>query len=277
MSDDELKNSTALTTIGDGFGGYSDDVAGSDSSQQQQQGIIRGIHVTFGSTAEYERRDGETIGSDVKLIVTGIVRAVLKWPLGKNERPETTVIPPGQPFPDIEAMNNAVPRDQWRQGPAGPQGPYQAQRAVVMLDPRSMDEFTFTTSTIGGSIGVADLVHKVNTMRRYRGPVSPIVTLGDAPFRTRYGERRRPHFNVVDWIRMGGDESQQAALPAPSPPGSDSSAAPVIEATPVKEEPAPAAAVSSEKTAQKPKRSKSGLKRVEPLTLKEELDDELPW
>jgi hypothetical protein len=275
VNDDELKNSTALTPIGDGFDGYSDDVAGSDNSQQQQQGIIRGIHLTFGTTAEYERRDGETIGSDVKLIVTGIVRAVLKWPLGKNERPETTVIPPGQPFPDIEAMNNAVPRDQWRQGPAGPQGPYQAQRAITMIEPLSMDEFTFTTSTIGGSIGVADLVHKVNTMRRYRGAVSPVITLGDAPMRTRYGERRRPSFRIVDWIRMGGDEPQQAALPAPPPSGTDSNAAPVIEATPVKEEPAPAAAVSQ--PAKKPKRSKSGLTHVEPLTLKEEMSDEIPW
>jgi len=171
-------------------------------------------------------------------------------------------------------MNNAVPRDQWRQGPAGPQGPYQAQRAVVLLEPISMDEFTFTTSTIGGSIAVTDLVHKVNVMRRYRGPVSPVITLTDTLMRTRYGERRRPHFNIVDWIRMGGDEPQQAALPAPPPSGSDSNAVPVIEAKPepVKEEPAAAA-----EPAKKPRRSKSGLNRVEPLTLKEELNDELPW
>jgi hypothetical protein len=271
MSDDELKNSTALTPIGDGFDGYSDDGAGSDNSQQQQQGIIRGMHVTFGATAEYERRDGETIGSDVKLIVTGIVRAVLKWPPGKNERPETTVIPPGAPFPDIEAMNNDVPQDQWRQGPAGPQGPYQAQRAITMIEPISMDEFTFTTSTIGGTIACTDLVHKVNVMRRYRGPVSPIITLGDAPMRTRYGERRRPSFHIVDWIRMGGDEPQQAALPAPSPAGSGSNAARVIEAKP---EPAKEAA----EPAKKPKRSKSGsFKRAEPLSTKEELNDEIPW
>jgi hypothetical protein len=75
----------------------------------------------------------------------------------------------------------------------------------------------------------------------------------------------------------GGNEPQQAALPAPSPPP-DSNAAPVIEATPVKEEPAPAAAVSLEKPAKKPMRSKSGsFNRVEPLTKSEELDDSIPW
>jgi hypothetical protein len=90
----------------------------------------------------------------VKLIVTDIVRAVLKWGTDKTQRPETTIVPAGQPFPDVEAMNNAVPKDQWRQGPAGLQGPYQVQQAVVLLEPRSMETFTYTTSSIGGFIAV---------------------------------------------------------------------------------------------------------------------------
>jgi hypothetical protein len=241
----ELKNSTALTTTGDGFDGHTDHVEGDDSSEQQ--GLIRGTHLKFGSTAQWERRDSETIGSDVKLIITDIVRAVLKWSANKTERPETTIIPPGQPFPDVQAMNDAVPKDQWRQGPAGLQGPFQTQQAVVMLEPRSMEEFTFTTSSIGGFIAVKDLVDKVKTMRRYRGPVSPIVTLGDAPMRTRFGERRRPHFAIVNWVRMGGgDEPPQAALPSPN-----SSAAPVIEVT-------------------------AG-DRVAPLTTAEEMNDSIPF
>jgi hypothetical protein len=142
-----------------------------------------------------------------------------------------------------------------------------------MLEPISMDEFTFTTSTIGGNIAVTELVSKTKTMRRYRGAVSPIVTLTDALFKTRYGERRRPHFQIVDWVHMGGDEPPQAALPAPSPaPSSDGSATPVIDAAPVKEE-----AAALDQPAKKPKRSKSGLKHAAPLSLKEELNDDIPW
>jgi hypothetical protein len=233
MSINKLKSSTALTTTGDGFDTYTDRVEG-DEGSQPQQGMIRGTHLTFGATAEWERRDGEIIESDVKMIATDIVRAVLKWSANKNERPETTIVPPGQPFPDVEAMNEATPKEQWRQGPAGLQVPYQAQKAVYLLEPVSMETFTFTTSTTGGFIAVRELVDKVKVMRKYRGPVSPIVTLGDTMMRTRYGERRRPHFNIVDWVHMAGGDEPQPALPAPSPsPFSDSSAAPVIETKPV--------------------------------------------
>jgi hypothetical protein len=240
MNDDQThdpKNPTALTPIGDGFDNYSDRIEGDEGAQPQ--GIIRGAMLKFSATAEWERRDGEIIEPGVKLIVTDIVRAVLKWDAtDKTKRPEVTVIPPGQPFPDVQLMNDKAPREEWRQGPNGMQGPFQVQQAVVLLDPLSMETYTYTTSTIGGFIAVRELVDKVKTMRRYRGPVSPIVTLGDAPMRTRFGERRRPSIHIVDWVRMGGgEEPAQAVLPAPSPSPTGGAAA-VIEAAPIKIEPA---------------------------------------
>jgi hypothetical protein len=258
MSTDEMKTSTALTPVGDGFDGYSDRVEGDEGAQHQ--GLIRGSLLKFSNTAEWERRDGETIESNVKLIVTDVIRAVVRWGTGKGPPEETTVIPAGQPFPDVAAMNEAIPKDQWRQGPAGPQGPFQVQQAVVLIEPRSMETFTFPTSTVGGFIAVRELVDKVKTMRKYRGPVSPIVTLGDVPMRTRFGERRRPHFTIVDWVRMGGGEPEQPALPAP-----------IVEAK-ANPEPAakPATPINTLDVA-------APLPSVAPLTVGEEMNDAIPW
>ena len=92
--------------------------------------------------------------------------------------------------------------------------------------------------------------------------------------RTRFGERRRPHFNIVDWVHMDvGGESPQTALPAPLP---DSSATRVIEAEAVME-PVVAAgqAAGLTKPAKRPK--SNSLNRVAPLTTAEEMNDELPW
>jgi hypothetical protein len=286
MSDIESNNPAPLATIGDGFDGYIDRVEGDDGPPPQ--GIIRGSLLKFSATAEWERRDGEVIGPEVKLIVTDIVRAVLKWDADKTKRPEATIIPAGQAFPDVTAMNDAVPKKQWRQGPAGLQGPYQTQQAVVMIEPRSMEGFTFCTSSIGGFICVRELVDKVKTMRRYRGPVSPVVTLGDAPMRTRFGERRRPSIHIVDWVRMdggGGGDEAVPVLPPPSQgpplaPATDSAAAPIIEAEAVEAEPAKAA-----KAAKKPRPSRrigaldvaAPLTPMAPVTIDEETGDEISF
>ena len=74
---DEMKNSTALTPVGDGFDNYSDRVEGDDGPEQQ--GLIRGTRLKFTNTAEWETPDDEVISPSTKMIVTDVARAVLKW------------------------------------------------------------------------------------------------------------------------------------------------------------------------------------------------------
>jgi hypothetical protein len=61
MSNIESNNTTALTTVGDGFEGYSDRIEGDDSPQQQ--GLIRGSLVKFSNTAEWLTRDDEELAT----------------------------------------------------------------------------------------------------------------------------------------------------------------------------------------------------------------------
>jgi hypothetical protein len=82
---------------------------------------------------------------------------------------------------------------------------------------------------------------------------------------TRFGGRQRPHFLIKRWVGLGPEEK---ALPAPQ-----EQLAPVA-AEKVAEAPAP-------EPAKKPTKNKRGVTRfdaptVEPPTLKEELNDEIP-
>jgi hypothetical protein len=208
-------------------------------------------------------------------------------------------------------MNEAVPKAEWRQGLNGLQGPWQTQQMVILVDPRDMSFYTYATSAIGGFIAIRELADKVKAMRHWRGAVSPVVTLGDMPMKTRFGERRRPHFNVVDWIRMTGSSESQPALPAPrqssgteivveaepakvmkaesveaepakvEPVKAPIKAEPVmieaVKAEPVKAEPVKAEPV---KAAAKPKRKSKSFalgERVAPLLTAEEMEDEIPF
>jgi hypothetical protein len=91
----------------DGFDGYVDETEG----QEQQSSLIQGALIKFTNEAMWVTRGGEELPANLKLIAIDCLRVVQRW---KDKMPaETIIVQPGQPFPDVEAMNEAVPRDEW--------------------------------------------------------------------------------------------------------------------------------------------------------------------
>jgi hypothetical protein len=194
----------------DNVTGYVDTVEGED---QPQSSLIQGTLIKFTNEATWVTRDGTELSPHLKLVFIDVVRVVQRW---KDKTPvETVIVEPGRPWPDVDAMNDRVPRSEWVTGPSGPRGPWQAQRLVYLLDLRTMDKFTYATGTTGGRIAIAEVVEKMQNMRRYHREenIFPIVTLSDVHMKTNYGGRQRPHFIVVDWIKLG--DNGPSALPAP--------------------------------------------------------------
>ena len=111
-----------------------------------------------------------------------------------------------------------------------------------------MEKFTFATRTVGGRIAVSELKDSVVFMRRYRGESTlAVVELSSKPMRTRFGERPRPFFKILEWRASGGET---ASLPLALP--KQLAAAPAVAA------PLPG-------------------KKVEEPKLEEELNDSLPF
>jgi hypothetical protein len=212
-------------------------------------------------TNDFKWVDGanEQLSRDLKLIVTDVKRIVQKW--SKDNKPlETIILGPGEKWPDVEAKNEEAPRSEWREDPNGKMvGPWQRQYVVYLLDPTTMNKYTYPTSTIGGGIAVRDLVGKVVWMRRFRGQnVHPVITLSDTFMKTRFSasSRQRPHFNIVKWVLLdGGGEISSSRSPALSGPASE---------TPAITGPATAPDLASMKT-------------VNPPSAKEVTGDEIPW
>jgi hypothetical protein len=147
MSTKLMKKEAAVI---DGFEGWEDGVEG---VERPEAGIIQGTLVKFTNEATWETRDGDTIGNDLELIAVGLERVVQKWCDGKPI--ETSILDPGQKFPDIEEMNEKIRREDWIEGPTGElRGPWQAQHVLYLLDPATMDQFTIATGTVGGRIAV---------------------------------------------------------------------------------------------------------------------------
>jgi hypothetical protein len=230
----------------DGFEGYEDQVDGTESASR---GVIQGAMLRFTNEAKWTTRDDEELPPDLELVAVDIARIVQKW-LG--EKPvETRILNPGEKFPDIDALNEQAPRSEWTEGPDGKlRGPWQAQHVVYLLNIDTMDRYSFPTGTVGGSIAVRELVDKTKWMRKFRGDqVYPVVALSDTFMNTRFGGRQRPAFIIKRWVGLGGEK----ALPS-------------IQATLDK-----FAAGPAEPTAKLP-----APPTIEPPSLAEELDDEIP-
>jgi hypothetical protein len=146
---------------------------------------------------------------------------------------------------------------------------------------------TFPSTTVGAHIAYDALKEAVVTMRALRGTrVMPMVNLSERPFKTGFGMRRQPHFEIVGW-RTPGDDTKAVPIKPVTPQLSGPVAAPAETL------PAPAAASPSalapingptQPHQAKPKplvnltaETLATMGDVKPVTASEILDDELPW
>jgi hypothetical protein len=201
----ETKNALAETSAQelDGFTGFTDDREG-DDQRSAGAGAIQGQLVKFTNDFQWVAQ-GEALPPTLELCAIDVVRRVVKWV--DQEPVDKIIVPPGQKFPDVEAMNEKAPREEWREDLNGKEvGPWQIQYLVYLLNLQALDRYTFVTSTIGGGIAVRDLADKTKWIRRIRKSdnVNAIVTLSDTFMRNRFGGRQRPHFVIVRWIGLDG-------------------------------------------------------------------------
>jgi hypothetical protein len=213
----EVAKQSAQTQL-DGFTGYDDRIEGDD--RPVGGGVIQGTLIKFTNESTWVTGDGDELSSKLELAAADLQRFVQKW---INQKPvETIFVPPGEKFPDITEMNAKAPKSEWRENFNGEMvGPYQAQTALYLVNPTTLDKYTYPTSTVGGAIAIRELCDKVKWMRRHRPGANAVVTLSDVHMNTRFGGRQRPHFNIVRWI---GLDDKSALPPTGKPPGGGAAA-----------------------------------------------------
>jgi hypothetical protein len=177
--------------LNDGFSGYSDEIEGSEN-----QSSDRGVPIIKYSNEAKWLFGEEELPPEREYMVGKIGREVIKWVDGVPGK-ESYTLEPGQPFPDVEALNEAVPQEEWREDPSGKMvGPWQTQHVAYLLDIADMSKFRWPTSTVGGAICISAIVQKTNDKRRFSPGAFPVVRLSDTYMKTRFGGRQRPHFET---------------------------------------------------------------------------------
>jgi hypothetical protein len=214
------------TTVSNDFGDEAGD--GDRLIQGTKAGCVDGV---------WTASDGSDLPSEP--IVISTTTALQQW---EDGLPVTTIKKEaGKPLPDVDELNAKIPKKRWQPGLDGaPRPPWERVEVVYLLDPRDASIFTFISSTAGARIAVRRLRDKVLLMRRLRGDaVVPIVKLDSRPMKTKFGQKIRPEFTILDWRTLG---DPQGAAPSPTPPAIEHVSSP-----------------------------------VKPVTLQEEVNDEVPF
>jgi hypothetical protein len=188
----------------DGLNGFDD---GDGASR-----LIKGTKLKFTNDFEWVTDDDTVIAADREFLAIEVIKTFQKW---IGDRPvETHVLPAHEKLPDIDALNKKAPREEWREKFGKEVGPWEWAYVVYLLDPQTMQIFTFPTGTVGGSQAVRELRETVGMARRLRGEnLYPRVRLGDTFMPTGFGGRQRPHFEIVGYEILGAT----AALPVAEP------------------------------------------------------------
>ncbi len=252
----------------DNFGTFDDSVQGADDDGHGA-GILSGIRLKFTNEARWETPDGDDF-TDRELVAINHKRVEVYWDAKapRNAPPkETRELAPGERYRDLEALNDTIPKSEWREGFDGKlQGPWQRQAILEFVNLEDMQCYSFPTSTMGGFRCIRELDDRIKRMRWFKGAnVYPTVRLTHTFMPTRFGGRERPHLEIKAnaWIKIGGGEAEALPSPqAPLPPPQQAQIAP--EASPPQ-----AQAVSEAETIK--------VESVSEPTLQEELNDKVPF
>jgi hypothetical protein len=254
--------------------------------------VLKGTLLKWTDNGHWQDRDGIT--PPQPLLIIAINEILQKWKDNKSE------VITDKPLPDPEELNSSIPVNEWDKGiDSKPRPPWAHTIVVYFVDLGTGAFYTYMAATAGAHMAWNHLREAVIGMRALRGVrCMPVVNLREKPFKTSFGMRARPHLEIIGWRTPGGDVGalpRQAtpqiapprAAPAPTATLESTSAAataPEFMTPAAPQAAAAAAAASSPKQARQPKQpvtlsdyTLAVMGEPKPVTVGEELNDEIPW
>jgi hypothetical protein len=171
-----------------------------DTAAEAEARIIRGSLLKFADWKWFIGKSMEAVPvkEGRRLAATNCAAGWVKWEDGKPV--EYRMREPGGRLPERGELGDND-QGKWEVGPDGhPRDPWQNTLFVYLIDPQTAEEFTYSTSSLGGRDCVINLAGQIKRIRGKYSEAVPLVELGAAPMRTKYGSRSKPVLKVIDWL-----------------------------------------------------------------------------
>lgn len=150
------------------------------------------------------------------MVATSTVTQWVRWGEDEHGRPKPIDFFPkriGDPVP--QAIEELPDAEAMTTGPDGQERPaWQLTKYLHFTDPQTAATYTFITSTWRGREAVSSLAAQIVTMRTARKGVSPVVILGSAPYKTKFGTQMKPTFRITGWVGGNGGAAVEPQRPA---------------------------------------------------------------
>jgi hypothetical protein len=147
------------------------------------------------------------VKTGTSLLALSTAAGWVKWFGGKPV--EYRMREPGRALPDREELGD-LDQAEWELGPNNePKDPWQNTRFVYFVDPVTAEDYTFSTATFGGRDAVNKLAEQIQRKRYGRPGAVPLVELAAEPMLTKFGNKSKPFFKVIEW-RSGAPREENA-------------------------------------------------------------------
>ena len=184
-----------------------------DAADEASERILRGTLLKFADWRWTAGQDARPMPEGKRLVAVGTAAAWVRWSGGKPG--EHRVRRPGE---QMAARKELGDTDEafWEKGPDGkPRDPWQNTRYVYFVDPDTAEAYTFSTSSSGGRGAVSDLGDQIHRKRFSKRGVVPLVELGAAPMKTKFGNKSKPLLKVIEWIGGASPGTQPKQIEQP--------------------------------------------------------------
>ena len=183
-----------------------------DAAADNANRVLKGRLLRF---ADWQWTAGKNtrIEKGTQLIVTGTAAAWVKWNDGKPV--EYKMRETGKRMPDRDELGD-TDETTWERGlDKEPIDPWQNTRFVYLLNPTTLEAYTFSTHSWGGRNAVGDLADQIARARNVRPGAVPLVELQAAEMPTKFGRKSKPLFRVAEW--RGGHAERPKELEHATP------------------------------------------------------------
>jgi hypothetical protein len=151
----------------------------------------------------WNSRSGITFPHGTLMLGFFTAHAVQRFEFDGPVMRDTFVAMPGEPLPDVKALNSQIPIETWDIDRNGkPQAPWRRQYPAYLEDPRDAALYTFTNNTLGVKIAVMELEGRLHRMSGHCGKrLGAAVELQEQIVSRKYN-KKGPRFHIKDWFEL---------------------------------------------------------------------------